>query len=162
MENKNLDYTFIVGEKEACDGATLPFIGMPGMTVEVPAGAVNGQRVPLTGDGKTYTVKLQICDAKYHLYQKIFGAYFHDSLLIAHRDKKHLNFWLTMLISLLLLFVACTIGVEMLYIGIPAMALALYLPNMWVRIKANRARAKVELEDREIERRKLFGLNPEE
>ena len=156
MESKDLKYSFIVGAEEAKNGAVLPFIGVPGMTVEVPAGACNGQRVPLTGKDKGYTVKLQICDAKYGLYQKIYGAYLHDSLLIEHRDKKHLGFGTTMLLSLLLLFGGCTIGVENLIIGFPMLALVLFLPNKWVRIKANRARAKVELEDRANERRELF------
>lgn len=156
MESRDLKYTFIIGEEEAKNGARLPFIGVPGMTVEVPAGACNGQRIPLTGNGKNDTVKLQICDAKYGLYRKIFGAHLHDSLLIEYRDKKHLGFGTTMLLSLLLLFGACTIGVENLIIGFPMLALVLFLPNMWVRVKANRARAKVELEDRAIERQELF------
>lgn len=156
MERRDLKYTFIVGAEEAKSGAVLPFVGVPGMTVEVPADACNGHRVTLTGNGKNYTVKLQICDAQYGLYKKIFGAYLHDSLLIEYRDKKHIGFGATMLISLLLLFGACTIGVENLIIGFPMLALVLFLPNMWVRVKANRARAKVELEDRAIERRKLF------
>lgn len=156
MESKDLEYTFIVGTEEARNGAILPFIGVPGMTVEIPSGACNGQRVSLTGNGKNYTVKLQICDAKYGLYQKIFGTYLHDSLLIQHRDKKHIGFVTTMLLALLSLFGACTIGVENLIIGFPLLALTLFLPNMWVRIKANRARAKVELEDRATERQELF------
>jgi len=156
MESKGLKYTFIVGAEEAKNGAVLPFIGVPGMTVEVPTGACNGQRVPLTGNGKNYTVKLQVCDAKYGLYKKIFGAYLHDSLLIEYRDKKHIGFGTTMLLALLSLFGACTIGVENLIIGFPLLALTLFLPNMWVRIKVNRARAKVELEDRTIERQELF------
>ena len=156
MESKDLKYTFIVGAEEAKNGAVLPLIGVPGMTVEAPAGACNGQRVSLTGNGKSYTVKIQICDAKYGLYRKVSGTYLHDSLLIEYRDKKHLGFGTTMLLSLLLLFGACTIGVENLIIGFPMLALVLFLPNMWVRIKANRARAKVELEDRAIERQELF------
>lgn len=156
MENRDLKYTFIVGAEEAKNGAVLPFIGVPGMTVEVPAGACNGQRVSLTGRDQSYTVKLHICDAKYGLYRKISGACLHDSLLIEYRDKKHLGFGMTMLLSLLLLFGACTIGVENLIIGFPMLALVLFLPNMWVRTKANRARAKVELEDRAIERQELF------
>ncbi len=156
MENKDLKYTFIIGAEEAKNGAVLPFIGVPGMTVEVPAGACNGQRVPLTGNEKNYTVKLQICDAKYRLFQKIYGTYLHDSLLIEHRDKKHMTFATTMLLSLVLLFCACTFGVEMLIIGYPMMFLVVYLPIRWVRFHTNRARAKVELEDRAIERQKLF------
>lgn len=153
---KDLHYTFIVGEAEARNGASLPFLGVPGMSVEIPAGAQEGQRVLLTGNGKRYTVKIRICDDKYGLYRKVSGMYLHDSLLMEYRDKKHLSFGLTMLLSLVLLFGACTIGVEYLVIGFPMMALVLFLPNMWVRIKANRARAKVELEDRQNERKELF------
>ena len=156
MERKDLQYTFIVGAEEAKNGAKLPFIGVPDMTVEIPADACNGQRVALTGREKQYTVKLQICDAKYGLYRKISGACLHDSLLVEYRDKKHLGFGMTMLLSLLLLFGACTIGVENLVIGFPMLALVLFLPNAWVRVKANRARAKVELEDRELERQELL------
>ena len=158
MENKDLQYTFIIGEEEARAGAVLPFLGVDAMAVEIPAGAVDGQRVPLTGNGKSYTVKLRICTAKYCLYQRILGAHFHDSLLIRHRDKKFLGFGVTMLLSLALLFGACTIGVEMLAIGFPMLALCLFLPNVWVRLKANRARAKVELEDRAIERQELLEV----
>ena len=156
MENKDLKYTFIIGAEAAKNGAVLPFIGVPGMTVEVPAGACNGQRVPLTGNGKNHTVKLQICDAKYRLFQKIYGTYLHDSLLIEHRDKKHMTFATTMLLSLVLLFCACTFGVEMLIIGYPMIFLVVYLPIRWVRFHTNRARAKVELEDRATERQKLI------
>ena len=156
MDQKDLKYTFIVGEEEACKGAVLPFYGVQGMTVEVPAGATNGQKVVLTGNGSRCTVKLKICDAKYGLYRGITGAYLHDSLLMEYRDKKHLGFGATMLLSLALLFGACTVGVEHLIIGFPMLALVLFLPNRWVRIKANRARAKVELEDRALERKELL------
>ena len=156
MESKDLKYTFIIGQEEAKNGANLPFIGVSGMTVEVPAGAANGQRVPLVGKGKSYTVKVQICDAKYRLFQKVYGSYLHDSLLLEHRDKKHMTFATTMLLSLVLLFCACTFGVEMLIIGYPMLFLVVYLPIRWVRFHTNRARAIVELEDREQERRELL------
>lgn len=156
MENKDLKYTFIIGKEEAKNGAQLPFLGVSGMTVAVPAGATDGQRVPLTGNGKSDTVKLQICDAQYHLFQKIYGGYLHDSLLIEHRDKKHMTFATTMLLSLVLLFCACTFGVEMLIIGFPLLFLVAYLPVRWVRFHTNRARTIVEPEDRANARQELL------
>jgi len=156
LEATDLNYTFIISAEEARNGATLPFIGVEGMSVQVPAGASDGQRVPLVGKDRQYTVKVQICQAKYCLYQRIFDAKLHDSLLIRHRDKKFLSLGLTLLIALVTLFGACTIGLELMVIGVPLMATTLLLPNLWVKVKANRARAKVELQDRMLERQQLF------